>query len=87
MATRSKSKPAKPARPRPAPTGRPREYVVDDRGQPTGVILSLEEYEELVEALEQRDDIRHLEKAKKVKGRAVSWEEFKAQLRAQGKLP
>jgi PHD/YefM family antitoxin component YafN of YafNO toxin-antitoxin module len=75
MATRAKAK----------ATTKPRQYLVDDKGQRTGVILSFEEYEELIEAAEQLDDIRHLEQAKKAKGKPLPLEEFEARLRARGK--
>ena len=77
MATRTRNKEAKKAR----------QYVVDEKGHRTGVILTPEEYEELVEAAEQLDDIRHLEEAKKIKGKPIPWEQVKAELRAEGKLP
>ena len=77
MATRTGNKEAKKAR----------QYVVDEKGHRTGVILTPEEYEELVEAFEQRADIRHLEEGKKLPGEDIPLEEFEAQLRAEGKLP
>ena len=63
-----------------------RQYLVDERGRPTAIVLPLGEYEELVEAAEQRDDIRHLEEAKKVRGKPISLEELEARLRVRGKL-
>ena len=63
-----------------------RKFVVDARGRRTAVLISLKEYEELIEAAEQRDDIRHLEDSKKVSGDPVPWEQVKADLRASGKL-
>ena len=71
----------------PKKTNRPREYLVDENGRPTAVLLPIEEYEQLLEAAEQREDIRHLEKAKGVPGEAVPLEELEAQLRTEGKLP
>ena len=59
MATRAKAKAAKKSR----------EYVVDEKGRRTGVILTLEEYEELLEAAEQLDDIRHLGRAREARGK------------------
>lgn len=50
------------------------------------MVLPIEEYEELVEAAEQREDTRHLEAGKKVKGEPRPWEQVKANLRAEGKL-
>jgi PHD/YefM family antitoxin component YafN of YafNO toxin-antitoxin module len=59
---------------------------VDEKGQRVGVVLSPEEYEELIEAAEQLDDIRHLEKAKSVRGKTIPLEEFEARLKAEGRL-
>ena len=59
---------------------------MDERGRPTAIVLPLGEYEELVEAAEQRDDIRHLEAAKTVRGKPISLEELEARLRVRGKL-
>lgn len=39
------------------------QYVVDAQGRRTAVVLPIEEYEDLVEAAEQLDDIRHRSKA------------------------
>jgi PHD/YefM family antitoxin component YafN of YafNO toxin-antitoxin module len=64
-----------------------RQYLVDDQGRRTAVVLPIEEYEELIEALEQQDDIRHLERGKALKGDPVPWEDVKAELRRDGKLP
>ena len=62
------------------------QYVVDEKGRRTAVLLPIEVFEELVELAEQRDDIRHLEAAKNVPGEPIPLEEFEAQLRAEGKL-
>ena len=43
-------------------------------------------YFDIIEASEQRDDIQHLRKGKKVKGKPIPLDEFEAQLRAEGKL-
>jgi len=61
-------------------------FVVDAKGRPTAVLLPIGEYEELLEAAEQKEDIRHLEQAKKTRGEAIDWEEMKSELRAKGKL-
>lgn len=50
------------------------------------MVLPIEEYDELVEAAEQREDIRRLEEGKKLKGKDIPWEQVKAKLRAEGKL-
>jgi hypothetical protein len=63
-----------------------KQFLVDDKGQRTAVLLPIEEYEEMLEALEQREDIRLLEAGKNLDGDAVPWEGVKARLRAAGKL-
>jgi len=64
-----------------------RQYLVDEKGGRTGVVLSIKEYEDLVEAAEQLDDIRYLEEAKAEEGEPIPWEQVKEELRAEGKLP
>jgi len=75
--TTAKAKPAK---------RQSRRFLVNDKGRRVGVVLSMQEYEELVEAAEQRDDIRYLKEADAIKGKDISLEEFEAQLHAEGKL-
>lgn len=62
-------------------------FLVDENNRRVAVVLPIEEYDELIEAAEQREDIRHLEGGKKVKGKDIPLEEFEAQLRAEGRLP
>ncbi|UCH33388.1 MAG: hypothetical protein JSV65_12495 [Armatimonadota bacterium] len=76
MATSTKASPAKRRR---------KQFLVDANGRRTGVVLSVEEYEELVEAAEQLDDIRHLKKGKAT-GKPVPLEVVESRLRSQGKL-
>jgi len=75
--TTAKAKPAK---------RQSRRFLVNDKGRRVGVVLSMREYEELIEAAEQRDDICHLKEADAIKGKDISLEELEAQLRADGKL-
>jgi hypothetical protein len=63
-----------------------RRFLVNDNGRRVGVVLSMREYEDLVEAAEQRDDIRFLREADAIQGEDISLEELEAQLRAEGKL-
>lgn len=70
----------------PKPKKRTRKFLEDSEGRRAWVVLPIEEYEELVEATEQREDIRHLEEGKKVKGRDVPLGEFEARLSAETKL-
>ena len=65
---------------------RARQFLEDSQGRRAWVVLPIEEYDELIEAAEQREDIRHLEEGKKIKGKDIPLEEFEAQLRAEGKL-
>jgi hypothetical protein len=65
---------------------RARQFLEDSQGRRAWVVLPIEEYDELIEAAEQREDIRHLEAGKKVKGKDIPWEQVKAKLRADGKL-
>jgi hypothetical protein len=63
-----------------------RRFLVNDKGRRVGVVLSMREYEDLVEAAEQRDDIRFLREADAIQGEDISLEELEVQLRAEGKL-
>jgi len=64
-----------------------RQYLVDEKGRRTGVVLGIKEYEDLLEAAEQLDDIHYLERAKKVKGKPVPLEQVETKLRAKSKIP
>ena len=59
------------------------QYLVDKDGKRTAVLLPIEE---LAELAEQVDDIRHLEANKDAPGEPIPWEQFKAELCAEGKL-
>ena len=63
-----------------------RQYLVDEKGRRTGIVLSLKEYEDLVEAAEQQDDIRYLKEAEAEGGKPVPFGRVKAELRANGKI-
>ncbi len=76
MATRAKTSKRKKSK----------KYVVDEKGRRTAVLLPIREYEELIEAAEQVDDIRHLEEGKAAGGDSIPLEEVEARLRADGKL-
>jgi len=65
---------------------KPRQYLVDEKGQRTGIVLTLEEYDELIEAAEQREDIRHLEEGKKIKGKPALLEKFAARVSTKRRL-
>ena len=76
MATRAKTSKRKKSK----------KYVVDEKGRRTAVLLPIREYEELIEAAEQVDDIRHLEETEAAGGAPIPLEEVEARLRADGKL-
>jgi len=63
-----------------------KQFLVDEKGRRTAVLLPIEEYDELLEVIEQREDVRRLEAGKRMKGEDIPWEEVKARLKAQGKL-
>ena len=65
---------------------RPRQFVVDGKGKRVAVLLPIEEYKELIEAMEQRDDIRAVEEAEGQGGKPITLEELEARLRAEGTL-
>jgi len=65
---------------------RSKQFLADSQGRRAWVVLPIEEYDDLVEAAEQREDIRRLEEGKQLKGEDVPWGKVKAKLRAEGKL-
>jgi len=46
------------------PIGKERQLVVNERGEKTAVVISIEEYEKILEELEDLDAIHEYEKAK-----------------------
>ncbi|HUT74703.1 MAG TPA: type II toxin-antitoxin system Phd/YefM family antitoxin [Armatimonadota bacterium] len=62
-----------------------REYVVDQDGRRKAVLLPVEEYEALVQAAEDLEDIRAADEARAVGGELVPLEVVEARLRAEGK--
>ncbi len=61
------------------------QYVVDEKGRRTGVLLPIEVFEELVEAAEDLEDMRAADAARAEGGEPVPWEEVKAELRTRRK--
>ncbi|MBY0432685.1 MAG: hypothetical protein K2U26_01095 [Cyclobacteriaceae bacterium] len=52
------------------------QYVTDDHGKKLGVILSMKDYQKMVEELEELDDVRAYDEAKKNDtGERISMEE------------
>jgi hypothetical protein len=62
------------------------QYLVDAQGRRTSVVLPIEDFEELLEALEQREDVRYLKAARDDPAADMPLEEFLAELRAEGLL-
>lgn len=65
-------------------------YIINSDGKQTDVILTVQEFNELVEGNEDREDIAAYDKAKKRiadgEGEFIPWEQAKAELRALGKI-
>ena len=93
MTTKTKTKtPAaktrvRAARKPPRSGGNSRQFVVDEKGRRTAVLLPIRQYRKLLDALEDLEDIRAADEARAEGGEPIPWEQVKAELRAQGKLP
>lgn len=68
----------------PATTG-PGRFITDSAGNRIAVILDLERYEELLEALEELDDIRAFDEAKASQEEAIPFEQAIREIE-QGRL-
>ena len=51
------------------------QFVVDDSGKKTGVILTIEEYEKLIEEAEELEAIRAYDAAKAANDKAIPFEQ------------
>ena len=62
-------------------------YIVDEKGKRTGVILPVEEYERLIEELEELDDIRAAEEARRElesgEDELIPWDQAKREIEEQ----
>jgi hypothetical protein len=65
-------------------------YIINSEGNQTDVVLTVQEFNELVEGNEDREDIAAYERAKRQiangEDEVISWEQAKAELRALGKI-
>jgi PHD/YefM family antitoxin component YafN of YafNO toxin-antitoxin module len=52
------------------------QFVTDAKGQKTGVLLSMEQYEKMLEELEELADTRDFDKAKRSKLKSRPFREF-----------
>lgn len=65
-------------------------YITDENGERTGVILSIEEYERLMDALEDLEDTGHIQAARETRARiergeeqAVPWEQTREKISSE----
>ncbi len=63
------------------------EYILDERGRRVGVRLTVYQYRKLLQRIEDLEDVVAVLEADLEGGKPIAWEEFEAQLRAEGKLP
>jgi len=62
------------------------QYVVDNQGNRQGVLLSIQEYQRLLEALEDQLDATNLDEAAGSEHDFVPYERVRENLRHEGKL-
>ena len=62
------------------------QYVVDDRGERRAVLLTLEEYQRLLDALEDQLDAADLDEAVGAGEGLVPYDQVREGLRREGKL-
>jgi hypothetical protein len=61
-------------------------YIINSKGKQTDVVLSIKEFDKLIEAYEDLEDIVAYHKAKASGGDTISWEQMKEELRKLGKI-
>ena len=61
-------------------------YIINSEGNQTDVVLTVQEFNELVEGYEDSEDIAAYEKAKSLGSETISWEQAKSELRVLGKI-
>ena len=64
-----------------------KQWIVDREGKRTGVILSLEEYEAMIDELEMQDDVRAYDEAKAEGGPTIPWEDAKREIEREKGWP
>ncbi len=57
------------------------DYVVDGQGHKKAVVVSVEEWEQILDALEELDNIRTYDKAKRYSSDAVAFEQAVLEIR------
>lgn len=67
------------------------QYVIDENGKRVGVVLPVEEYERMLEELEELEDMRLFDEAKasieRGEDEPVPWEEVKEQIGSEYEDP
>ena len=61
-------------------------YIINSKGEKTDVVLSIKQFDKLIEAYEDLEDIVAYQKAKALGNDTISWEQMKLELRKLGKL-
>lgn len=59
---------------------KPPQFLTDEKGQRVAVVISIEDYEKILEELEDLDDIRAYEEAKAAGDTAVPFDEAVARI-------
>ncbi len=62
------------------------QYIVNEQGDRTGVVLTIDEFQCLIEGLEDSLDAKDLDEAVGSESQCVEYEEVREQLRAKGRL-
>ena len=57
-----------------------KQWIVDRDGNRTGVILSIEAYEAMLDDLEMQDDVRAYDEARPEGGPKIPWEQVKQEI-------
>jgi len=60
------------------------QFVIDSHGQKKAVILDYSLWEELITIIEDWEDAEEIKCLRAAKEEAISWEQAKAELRAEG---
>ena len=64
---------------------KPPQFVVDEKGRRTGVVLTLRQYQALLQRIEDLEDIQAAKEALAEEGESIPWEEFERRLCAKGR--
>ena len=62
---------------------KPPQFIVDEKGRRTGVVLTVRQYQALLQRIEDLEDIRAAKEALAEEGESIPWEQVKAELRAE----